>query len=84
MKILLPIILVGALAGCAQLEEVGRSIGGAVSAGVEAVAGEVPEAVEELANDPSPGTAGKVGVGLIITFITGAAGYFAVKRYKKV
>lgn len=79
MRLFSVIVLVGALSGCAELQEIGRATGKAVAAGVDAVVKEIPEATKEIVNDPSPGTAAKVGAGLVITFVTGVAGYFALR-----
>ena len=91
MRLCALLILVGALAGCAQLREAGQAIKdatvdvvseipGALDAGLDAVIADVPKAVGEVVNDPSPGTAAKVGIGALITFIVGAGGYLATKR----
>ena len=91
MRLFSVIVLVGALSGCAALEEVGRAVKDTaadvareipeiVQAAAGAVAEQIPEATKEIVNDPSPGTAAKVGVGLLITFVTGAAGYFAIRK----
>lgn len=80
MRLFSVIVLVGALSGCAVLEEVGTSLGGAAKAGLEAVGAKAPDAVQEIVDSPTPGTAVKVGIGLVLTFVTGAAGYFAIRK----